>query len=48
MARLYLAANYVKSSDPTDILPVPADLENSGHLHLVFEDDNGNFQEIEV
>ncbi len=46
MAKLYLAANYVSASEPGPL--VPDDLENSGHLQLVFEDDSGQMKEIEV
>lgn len=46
MAQLYLAANYVGTSQ--GFVPELFGLGNSGHLQIVFEDDFGNFSEIEV
>lgn len=46
MAQLYLAANYVGTSQ--GFVPGLFGLGNSGHLQIVFEDDFGNFSEIEV
>jgi Ca2+-binding RTX toxin-like protein len=46
MAQLYIAANYVGISE--GFVPGLFELTNSGHLQLVYEDDFGNFAEIEV
>ena len=46
MAKLYLAANYVTDTKPGVL--VPNDLENSGHLQIVYENNYGRLFEIEV
>lgn len=45
MGKVFLAANYVSASGS---LFTPAELENSGHLQIVYLQDSGVYEEIEV
>ena len=43
MSKLYLAMNYVSTSEPG--MSVPNDLENAGHLQIVYENNAGGLTE---
>lgn len=45
MGKVFPAANYVSASGS---LFTPAELENSGHLQIVYLQDSGVYEEIEV